>query len=377
MDSLSILKHARFFNRCLSAMPSAAQSEDSNKLALVYFCLHGLGLLKKLDFSCSERESFSQSIICEYKVDKPVYSGFRSTPWLRHAPDEYDMPNLSATFFALACFAALGADYSKFVDRNRIMRFVSMCQIKDGPSKGSFAPTLVRSTNLEDEPYGESDLRQCYVAAGIRKLLHYHSGLAHDIDTELLSRYVNSRQNYNFGLSSGYMDESHLGLTFCGVACLALIGKPLANVRATENWLVHRHVSGWNLPDADEDGAPSIDDSIIVAGFNGRENKPSDTCYSWWCTAALHILNSKIVSSLDLEAARAYLIQGTQSRMIGGFSKCPGANPDPFHAFLALGALSLWSESDGAPNALLDEIDSALVITQTLKAFVDRLVFSD
>lgn len=49
--SLLHAKHERFFNRCLTALPSSAASEDSNKLAIIFFCLQGLQLLKKLQFT--------------------------------------------------------------------------------------------------------------------------------------------------------------------------------------------------------------------------------------------------------------------------------------------------------------------------------------
>ena len=84
----------------------------------------------------------------------------------------------------------------------------------------------------------------------------------------------------------------------------------------------------------------------VVAGMNGRCNKPADTCYSFWAGASLAVRKavdalvsivykefdkylSQIlgkISLLDKSANRRYLLGKTQHR-IGGFSKFPGDPP--------------------------------------------------
>lgn len=68
--------------------------------------------------------------------------------------------------------------------------------------------------------------------------------------------------------------ESHGGTTFCALAALELsnqldVLKPDV-VEGMQKWLVFRQVDG----------------------FQGRPNKPVDTCYSFWIGAALKILDS-------------------------------------------------------------------------------------
>ena len=80
-------------------------------------------------------------------------------------------------------------------------------------------------------------------------------------------------QRYDYGVSQHYEMESHGGTTFCAVAALALSDQLDLLSESTKEkmkrWLLFRQENG----------------------FNGRPNKPVDTCYSFWIGAALKILN--------------------------------------------------------------------------------------
>ncbi|KAL9082694.1 MAG: hypothetical protein Q9159_006234 [Coniocarpon cinnabarinum] len=79
--------------------------------------------------------------------------------------------------------------------------------------------------------------------------------------------------------------------------------------------------------------------NICWAGFAGRCNKVSDTCYVFWAGASL-----KLLQNLDLiehEYIRSYLIEKTQHMMLGGFGKWPEDLPDMYHSYLGLAALAL------------------------------------
>lgn len=383
MSSLLIDKHEKFFNRCLTALPSSVQSEDSNKLAIIYFCLHGLGLLKRLQFSTSERDFFINNIYNDFLIEKDEFTAFRATWWFKNVP-EFDYPNLSATFFGLASLLALEEDYSKKLNRHKILKFVSLCQVKSGPNKGSFVPTLTNKdgknddTNQFEGQFGETDLRLCYIAVCIRKLLKYDTcDPVNDIDEQALIEFVLSRINYNGGMSSRSKDESHLGLTFVGIACLRLLNYDLTQpiFQKTTNWLVHRHV----------DYPPSLYTQEYtyyveedIGGFNGRENKFSDTCYSWWCTGSLEMLDLENLKLLDLKSAQKYLLQHTQSALMGGFGKDPDSTPDPFHSFLGIACFSLWNKHQAEEDRVdLDSIDPTMVISQCLSLFLSEHVNFD
>ena len=65
---------------------------------------------------------------------------------------------------------------------------------------------------------------------------------------------------------------SHGGSTYCALAALYLMGE-LEKIPRPDHlldWLIHR----------------------MNNGFHGRINKPSDTCYTFWCGASLGLLNA-------------------------------------------------------------------------------------
>lgn len=78
-----------------------------------------------------------------------------------------------------------------------------------------------------------------------------------------------------------------------------------------------------------------------VDGFQGRPNKPVDTCYSFWIGASLKILNA--FEMTDYAANRSYILE-TQDNIVGGFAKWPHSTTDPFHTYLGLCGLSFTGE---------------------------------
>ncbi|PVH15073.1 uncharacterized protein CXQ87_002905 [Candidozyma duobushaemuli] len=374
-------KHANYFRLCSKSMPAKAQSEDSNKLALIYFTVHGLALLGRLEQEI-DREAAVADI---YAYLIPSYdgeiSGFRSSQTfaLDEKNADYDLPNLSATFFALATLLAFEEDFSKKLDRDRIMRFVSRCQIKEGENKGSFRPVI----DPEGQPWGESDLRLCYIAAGIRKMLGYDklANRPFDIDVSSLEAFILDKVNFNGGLSSSSHTESHSGLTFCGIAALRLLGTDLLApkhsewVELTKQWLVHRQV---DYPAGLYKGTSyEYYQECDIGGFNGRENKFADTCYSWWVVGSLNLLSEDGVGLINDQGLLDYLLDRTQHKLIGGFAKDTEAFPDPFHSFLAVCSVSLLKHSlhlsiEGSD--VLEPVDGELQTPPAPKASLEAKV---
>lgn len=117
--------------------------------------------------------------------------------------------------------------------------------------------------------------------------------------------------------------EGHGGTTYCALAALHLSGQ-LRNVDAEtlegiKRWCVFRQVDG----------------------FQGRPNKPVDTCYSFWIGASLKILNAFDLT--DYAANRSYILE-TQDNIVGGFAKWPHSTTDPFHTYLGLCGLAFTGE---------------------------------
>jgi geranylgeranyl transferase type-1 subunit beta len=80
--------------------------------------------------------------------------------------------------------------------------------------------------------------------------------------------------NWNLMVHSHDTTLMLAGSTYCVIAALSMLGANMKNRVDTVHWLVTRQVS-------------TEDDTY--AGFNGRINKPADTCYSFWVGGALNV----------------------------------------------------------------------------------------
>ncbi len=80
--------------------------------------------------------------------------------------------------------------------------------------------------------------------------------------------YIQKSKNYDGGYAQGPWQESHGGSTFCAIASLKLMDllDPTEH-QDTIVWLLNRQ----------------------TMGFQGRVNKPEDTCYSFWIGASLDV----------------------------------------------------------------------------------------
>ncbi|CDK25237.1 unnamed protein product [Kuraishia capsulata CBS 1993] len=357
-------KHVKFFRRCINMWPEAYEAHDSNKMAIVYFSLAGLDVLgalhkEKGDDGYEKYEiERREAIDWVYSHLVPSGSGFRgSFTYDLGTQDEsgsYDPPNLAATGFALQILLTLRDESMKErLDKEKIMGFVKSCQQSDG----QFCPIV----DVDGQPFGDTDLRYCMIAATIRKILKYQSGGASDINIEMLSKFTLSTMGCDGGMASTALTlgESHAGLTFCGLNTLALLGKlDLEDKRwdDTVDWLVHRQIS-----------ADMAVDSLDAGGFNGRENKRADTCYVFWVLGSLVVLGNKEVL-IDVESAKVFLLDHMQDTLLGGFAKGHGETPDPYHSFLGLAALSILKAKG------LQSVDVELVITKGAKEFYETAI---
>lgn len=115
------------------------------------------------------------------------------------------------------------------------------------------------------------------------------------------------------------------GPTYCCVASLHLVPKEYTSQarlseeqrQKTIRWLVQNQRPG--------------------GGFCGRTEKVADACYSFWCGAALKILEEGVLVE---ERANAHFLYRCQAN-VGGFGKEPDDRPDPYHTYLSLASLAL------------------------------------
>lgn len=90
-------------------------------------------------------------------------------------------------------------------------------------------------------------------------------------------------------------------------------------------------------------------------GFNGRWNKPADTCYCFWTAASLANLGR--LDLIKRQEARRFMLEKTQ-HMIGGFGKHAGSPPDVYHTFFGLAALATLGEPS------LRKFDTAVAVSE-------------
>ncbi|KAL1117784.1 hypothetical protein AAG570_004099, partial [Ranatra chinensis] len=300
-----------------------------SRLTIAFFAISGLDLLNALD----DLDIAYKKNICEWIYRLQILPtaggdkrkcGFQGSDTFIVASQvgatscnpEYSAGHLAMTYTGLASLVILGDDLSR-VNRQAIVKGVRALQQEDG----SFCATLLGS---------ENDMRFVYCAACVCYMLQDWSGM----DMEKTISFIKKCMSYDYGLGQSPEVESHGGVTYCGVAALMLMGKlnealTKKQLDGLRRWAIFRQ----------------------QPGFQGRANKPSDTCYSFWIGATLKMLD--FFHLVNFTENRRYIIT-TQDSLIGGFSKWADSYPDPMHTYLGLCGLSLMGEEG------LQEINPAL-----------------
>ncbi|XP_056641801.1 geranylgeranyl transferase type-1 subunit beta [Diorhabda carinulata] len=286
-------------------LPSSQSSMDTNRSVLMYFAVSGLDILGEIHNIPKERRKSIIDWIYSLQVvnEEELVSGFQGSTTLNTAGNNtiYKWAHIANTYSCLVTLLILGDDLKR-VNKQAILDSLKTLQQPDGSFKGAKEGV-------------ESDMRFVYCAASICYILDDWSC----INMESMIEFILNSISYDGGIGQGPELESHCGSTFCAVASLAL-SKNLdrltkAQFVALRRWLLYRF-----------DG-----------GFNGRPNKPIDTCYSFWTGGALKILDA--YEFIQNENNDQYVLM-TQDRY-GGFSKWVNVVPDPMHTYLGLAGLSL------------------------------------
>ncbi|XP_031628291.1 geranylgeranyl transferase type-1 subunit beta isoform X2 [Contarinia nasturtii] len=313
-------RHTKYFQRCLDVLPPRLASHDSTRVTLAFFAVCGLDVLNSLDVLSENRRREICDWIYRFQIvsnDSPNCSGFQGSSSLNikrsngcGSEVSYKWGHLAMTYTGISMLVTLGDDLSR-LNRKAIIEGVAAVQRDDG----SF------SASVEGN---EHDMRFVYCAAAICYMLDDWG----TVNKQLMANYIKSSIRYDCGVSQHYEMESHGGTTFCAIAALHLSGQMDVLSESTRDklirWLVFRQETG----------------------FNGRPNKPSDACYSFWIGATLKILGA--FQFTNYSGNREYLLE-TQDVITGGFSKWPGSSPDPFHTYFSLCGLSFINEEGLLP----------------------------
>ncbi|BGP31803.1 geranylgeranyl transferase type-1 subunit beta [Rhodotorula toruloides] len=294
-------------------------------MTLAYFCLASLALIPASTVSTADpslsalqvllkpaqREGFVDWVYEQQAAD----GGFRGSDSLaaaRHLAAEaepstsafssLDPASLIQTYTALLILGLLDDNFER-LNRQNLLRFIGACQTSDG--------SFLQFPGCPEA----GDPRSTYSAVAIASMLNDWSTIDVDMGLDFLNR------------------------------CRSLL-----------RWLLNRQVRPpppeSSDSDEDEEGergpARSPEDAV---GFQGRANKPTDACYSFWNMGALSVLlpavspNPAIEEVLDPALDRTWLLD-CQHKVFGGIAREPGARPDVYHTYLSLAALAL-GDADG------------------------------
>ncbi|XP_021910432.1 geranylgeranyl transferase type-1 subunit beta [Carica papaya] len=317
-------RHVVYLEMMYEMLPHCYQTQEINRLTLAHFIISGLRLLGA--FGRVDKEAVANWVLSFHaqprnkaELGDGKFYGFHGSRSSQFPPDSngvliHNGGHLASTYCALAILKNVNYDFAN-IDSESILMSMRNLQQPDG----SFMPIHTGA---------EMDLRFVFCAAAICYMLEDWRGM----DREKAKEYILSCQSYDggFGLIPG--SESHGGATYCAVASLRLmgyIGDDLLSESNSSSLIDVPLLLDWSLQRQAGD-----------AGFQGRANKPSDTCYAFWVGAVLRILGG--YKFVEKKALRQFLFS-CQSKY-GGFSKFPGELPDLYHSYYGFTAFSLLEE---------------------------------
>ncbi|XP_037960592.1 geranylgeranyl transferase type-1 subunit beta [Teleopsis dalmanni] len=310
-------KHAKYFIRFLNVLPARLASHDCTRPTIAFYSVCGLDVLNSLHLLTPQmRKDIIEWIytgLVEPYENEPCRGGFQGSRVKINSDDKqlldsircYQWGHLAMTYTSICVLITLGDDLSR-LNRQSIVDGVATNQRSDG----SFSACINGC---------ESDMRFVYCAAAICHLLDYWG----NVDKDKMYSFIKDSIRYDYGVSQSGEGESHGGTTFCAIAALHLSGQlgrlDEKTLEGIKRWCLFRQIDG----------------------FQGRPNKPVDTCYSFWIGATLRILNAFTLT--DYIENRKYILE-TQDTIVGGFSKWAQSSTDPFHTYFGICGLSFLEE---------------------------------
>ncbi|KAI5189605.1 protein farnesyltransferase subunit beta [Nematocida sp. AWRm77] len=217
------------------------------------------------------------------------------------------LPNLGSTYAGLVFLKAIGR--MEEIDKKKVVMFIE---------------SMKTETGFRMHEDGEVDLRSLYCALASYSLL-FSSSLTENTQMNPLSLpegaslfscaedLIQKAQTYEGAFGSAPGEEAHGGYTYCALASLKILEKPVPNQALLQEWLTDRQ-------------------NRFSKGFNGRTNKLVDACYNFWVGACFKMLGHTKYFPEDLIT---YTLSNCQAKE-GGLKSSMQASPDVYHTAYAL-----------------------------------------
>ena len=295
--------HIAFLVRGLSEpLKPSFISLEASRPWIAFWILHALDLLGQRSLIL---DKFSESVPAMLARCQHATGGFGGGP--------FQFPHLATSYAAVSALVCIGTESAlALIDRVKMKRF--LLSMKD-PVTGGF--------RMHEN--GETDIRGTYCAIAVASLLQI---LDEDL-TSGVAEYVQRCQTYEGGIAGEPGMEAHGGYNYCGLAALAIIGKPASDLIDSDAllaWISRRQM-------------------VFEGGFQGRANKLVDSCYTFWQGGALVLLAEMHASIhppqvlFSPEPAQMYVLLACQAES-GGLRDKPGKPADYYHSCYALSGLA-------------------------------------
>ena len=288
-----------------------------------------VGICKIVDIDVSKERIMN--VMKSYIVTKEnVFVGFKGNV-RGHKED------VVSTFIGLAVLKMMNVHIKEFICiymNNDGVVYDEDMFVKEVCEYGSGLNGEFRNYKMDD--YSEIDIRFTYCALGCLRLIRN--------DNDAIMKYLNTNaivncilkhiNTYEYGWSLTQDGETNCGLTYCAIASLTLLNYDISSNKQIYIKLITYLINR-------------------ITTITGRTNKQSDSCYSFWITASLHLLN---VSHLINDQALTSFISQC-STIFGGFSKHASSTslnthyPDIMHTYFTLNTLLLLNK---LPNRKCD-----------------------
>ena len=307
--------HAHFLHSWLQDLPAPYQAIDASRPWLFYWSLGGLSTLSE------DVSHYRDALVETVRPLQNPSGGFGGGHGqLSHCACSY------ATTLALAAVGGLD-----MVNRRAMWEWLGCMKQADGGFCMAGG--------------GEEDIRGAYCAMTILTLLHLplelpphaparKAGLTSFLDR--LGEWVGQCQTYEGGIAGAPTNEAHGAYAFCALACLSILDAPHVSIpkhldaQALVSWLAARQTQ----PEG---------------GFQGRQEKLVDACYSHWVGGCWALLQAAVLPPTqpnqndiwNRKALTRYLLTcAQQPGKKGGMRDKPSTRPDGYHTCYSLAGLS-------------------------------------